>query len=60
VPVYVTPLCPIGRGTVAAAGSAPGSRKYDTTEPMLGKSDRFRWFIGTARFCAPALPLSMY
>ena len=27
-----------GRGTVTAAGRSPGGRKYDTTEPMFGKS----------------------
>ena len=42
----------MGRGTVTAAGRSLGGRKYDTTEPTLGKSDRRRWFIGTARFGA--------
>ena len=59
MPLYVAPLCPMGRGTVTAAGMSPGGRKCDTMEPMFGKSLRFRWFIGTARFGAPARPLSM-
>src|SRR4029079_13901264 len=50
----------MGRGTVTAAGRSPGGRKYDTTEPTLGKSDRERWLRGTARLGAPGLPLSMY
>ena len=42
-----SPSCPIGRGTVTLPGRFPGGLKYDTTEPMLGKSFRFRWFRGT-------------
>ena len=36
-----------------------GGVKYDTNEPMFGKSLRFRWFIGTARLGAPGRPESM-